>query len=119
MEPYSTKTIKLCFLLQEEEMSMSLICHLSMKKAMLVSLPNHPIVINPSDDSPDLSIADNHHVHNEPDDFKPAETHINDITEVQDITINDINTTNEVEPSLTLILPSAEINHDTLARQMV
>ncbi|GJS55589.1 retrovirus-related pol polyprotein from transposon TNT 1-94 [Tanacetum coccineum] len=37
-EPYSTKTMKLCLLLQEEEVSMSLICHLTMKKAIHVSL---------------------------------------------------------------------------------
>ncbi|GKD84546.1 retrovirus-related pol polyprotein from transposon TNT 1-94 [Tanacetum coccineum] len=44
-EPYSTKIIKLYLLLQEEEMYMSLICHLTMKKAMFVSLPKHPTVL--------------------------------------------------------------------------
>ncbi|GJT90235.1 retrovirus-related pol polyprotein from transposon TNT 1-94 [Tanacetum coccineum] len=38
-EPYSTKTMKLSSLLLEKEMSISLICHLTMKKAMHVSLP--------------------------------------------------------------------------------
>ncbi|GKA31507.1 retrovirus-related pol polyprotein from transposon TNT 1-94, partial [Tanacetum coccineum] len=38
-EPFSTKTMKLSSLLKEEEMSMSLICHLTMKKVMHVSLP--------------------------------------------------------------------------------
>ncbi|GJS60618.1 reverse transcriptase domain-containing protein [Tanacetum coccineum] len=44
-EPYSTKTMKLYLLLQEEEMYMSLICHLTMKKAMHVSLPKPPTVL--------------------------------------------------------------------------
>ncbi|GJV93413.1 hypothetical protein Tco_1541226 [Tanacetum coccineum] len=43
-EPYSTKTMKLYLLLQEEEMYMSLICHLTIKKAMHVSLPKPPVV---------------------------------------------------------------------------
>ncbi|GJZ21697.1 hypothetical protein Tco_0558736 [Tanacetum coccineum] len=38
-EPFTTKMMKLSSLLPEEEMSMSLICHLSIKKAMPVSLP--------------------------------------------------------------------------------
>ncbi|GJS79871.1 hypothetical protein Tco_0729752 [Tanacetum coccineum] len=38
-EPYSTRMMKLSLFLLEEEMSMSLICYLSIKKAMLVSLP--------------------------------------------------------------------------------
>ncbi|GJR96953.1 hypothetical protein Tco_0269127 [Tanacetum coccineum] len=37
-EPFTTRMMKLFSLLPEEEMSMSLICHLSIKKAMLVSL---------------------------------------------------------------------------------
>nr|GEU35920.1 retrovirus-related Pol polyprotein from transposon TNT 1-94 [Tanacetum cinerariifolium] len=41
-----------------------------------------------------------------------AKTRINDIPKVQDIIINDVNTTNEAKPS-----PSAKINHDTPAPQ--
>ncbi|GJZ87143.1 retrovirus-related pol polyprotein from transposon TNT 1-94 [Tanacetum coccineum] len=37
--------MKLCLFLPEEGMSMLLICHLTMKKVMLVSLPKHPIVL--------------------------------------------------------------------------
>ncbi|GJT08723.1 retrovirus-related pol polyprotein from transposon TNT 1-94 [Tanacetum coccineum] len=46
MEPFTTKMMKLSSLLLEEEMSMSLICHLLTKKAMHVSLPRpFPVLI--------------------------------------------------------------------------
>ncbi|GKB44068.1 retrovirus-related pol polyprotein from transposon TNT 1-94 [Tanacetum coccineum] len=41
---YSTKTVNLCLLLPEEEMSTLLTCHPTMMKARLVSLPKHPTV---------------------------------------------------------------------------
>ncbi|GJS57871.1 retrovirus-related pol polyprotein from transposon TNT 1-94 [Tanacetum coccineum] len=41
-EPFTTKMMKLSSLLPEEEMSMSLICHLSIKKSMHVPLPRPP-----------------------------------------------------------------------------
>nr|GEZ21676.1 hybrid signal transduction histidine kinase M [Tanacetum cinerariifolium] len=61
--------------------------------------------INPSDDLPDSHVADNHPIHNEPDDFDLAETHVNKITKDHDSSINDVNTTINVEPSPTLISP--------------
>ncbi|GJR45806.1 retrovirus-related pol polyprotein from transposon TNT 1-94 [Tanacetum coccineum] len=73
--------------------------------------------INPYDDSPDLSVTDDHHVYNEPNDFELAESQLNDIPEVQDITINDVNITIDDEPAPTLISPSTKINHDTLDPQ--
>ncbi|GKE43875.1 retrovirus-related pol polyprotein from transposon TNT 1-94, partial [Tanacetum coccineum] len=46
-EPYSTKMTMLSSLLLEEEMSMSLICHLTIKKAMLASFPRpHQVLIS-------------------------------------------------------------------------
>nr|GEU74514.1 hypothetical protein [Tanacetum cinerariifolium] len=50
MEPSTTKMMKLSLLLPEEEMSMSLIFHLSIKKAMPVSLPRPPQVSIGSDE---------------------------------------------------------------------
>nr|GEU92104.1 hypothetical protein [Tanacetum cinerariifolium] len=44
-EPFKTKMMKLSSFLLEEEMSMSLICHLSIKKAMHVSLPR-PLLVS-------------------------------------------------------------------------
>nr|GEU59867.1 putative ribonuclease H-like domain-containing protein [Tanacetum cinerariifolium] len=84
-----------------------------------ISFPDDELLAqkNPSQRKTDLSVADDHHVHSEPDDFKLAESHVNDIPEVQDIIVNDVNTTVGYEPSPTLILPSTGINHDTLAPQ--
>ncbi|GJX13711.1 retrovirus-related pol polyprotein from transposon TNT 1-94 [Tanacetum coccineum] len=65
--------------------------------------------------SPKFSIADDHPIHNEPDDFEPTENH-NDIPEAQDIT-SDVYLISEAEPSPTIMSPSTEINHDTLAPQ--
>ncbi|GJU48299.1 retrovirus-related pol polyprotein from transposon TNT 1-94 [Tanacetum coccineum] len=45
-EPFTTKMMKLSSLLLEEEISISLICHLSIKKAMPVSLPRPPQIEN-------------------------------------------------------------------------
>ncbi|GJT40397.1 hypothetical protein Tco_0940262 [Tanacetum coccineum] len=47
-EPFSTKKIKLSSLLLKEEMSMSLICHLSTKITMLISLPKLHLVLTGS-----------------------------------------------------------------------
>ncbi|GJX34400.1 retrovirus-related pol polyprotein from transposon TNT 1-94 [Tanacetum coccineum] len=58
-------------------------------------------------------ITDDHHVYNEPNGFELVESQLNDIPEVQDITINDVNITIDVEPAPTLISPSTKINHDT------
>ncbi|GKC76977.1 retrovirus-related pol polyprotein from transposon TNT 1-94 [Tanacetum coccineum] len=66
--------------------------------------------INPIHDSPNLSVAYDHPVHNESDDFEP------DILESQNITSN-VNPISEAKPSTTIISPSVEINHDTSAPQ--
>ncbi|GJW92818.1 retrovirus-related pol polyprotein from transposon TNT 1-94 [Tanacetum coccineum] len=38
-------------------------------------------IINITNDSPDISVADDHHVHNESDDSKPTKTQVNDTPE--------------------------------------
>ncbi|GJX41618.1 hypothetical protein Tco_0256608 [Tanacetum coccineum] len=62
-----------------------------------------------------FSIANDHPIYNEPDDLEPAENS-NDIFKTQNITSDD-NPISEAEPSPTIILPLAEINHDTPAPQ--
>ncbi|GKE85118.1 hypothetical protein Tco_1558860, partial [Tanacetum coccineum] len=69
--------------------------------------------INLSDESPDLLVADDQLVRNEPNELEPSEPHVNDNLKAQDITINDVIINNEAESSPTLISPSVEINHDT------
>ncbi|GKC63689.1 retrotransposon-related protein [Tanacetum coccineum] len=71
--------------------------------------------INSSDESPEFSIANDHPIYNEPDDLEPAKNH-NDIFKTQNITSDD-NPISKAEPSLTIISPLAEINHDTPAPQ--
>ncbi|GJR82666.1 retrovirus-related pol polyprotein from transposon TNT 1-94 [Tanacetum coccineum] len=65
--------------------------------------------------SPELSLADNHLVQNEPDDFEPAENH-NDVSQPKNITCKD-NPINEVDPLPIIISPSTDVNFDTLDPQ--
>ncbi|GKA54742.1 hypothetical protein Tco_0753691 [Tanacetum coccineum] len=65
--------------------------------------------INSTDESPELSIADEHPVYQEPNDSEPAETHI-DVFESQNITIS------EAEPSPIIISPLAEAGVTTRSR---
>ncbi|GJW46520.1 hypothetical protein Tco_0078166 [Tanacetum coccineum] len=78
-----------------------------------------PITHNciPTDDLPYLSVVDDQRVHNETNDFELDEAHETDILEVQDIILNNVNTTNDAEPSPIIISPSAKINHETPASQ--
>ncbi|GKA57282.1 hypothetical protein Tco_0756470 [Tanacetum coccineum] len=60
--------------------------------------------------------ADEHHVHNESDDFEPAKN-LDNIYETHNIS-DIVNPANAAEPITTLISPSAEISHDTPAPQV-
>ncbi|GJS70224.1 retrovirus-related pol polyprotein from transposon TNT 1-94 [Tanacetum coccineum] len=71
--------------------------------------------INSPDESPEFSIADDHLVHNEPNESEQPKIHI-DTFESQNITIND-EPIRDVKPSPTIISPSDVIIHDTLAPQ--
>ncbi|GJW46505.1 retrovirus-related pol polyprotein from transposon TNT 1-94 [Tanacetum coccineum] len=71
--------------------------------------------INSSNESLELSIADDHPIQNELDDFEPAKNH-NDTSKSKNITSND-NLVNETDPLLTIISPSVDVNHDTPTHQ--
>ncbi|GJZ63858.1 retrovirus-related pol polyprotein from transposon TNT 1-94 [Tanacetum coccineum] len=71
--------------------------------------------INSPHESPKYSIANDHLIHHEPNDFDPAEVD-NDTSDSQNITIND-EPISEVEPLPTIISPSVEVIHDSSAHQ--
>ncbi|GJX44500.1 hypothetical protein Tco_0261176 [Tanacetum coccineum] len=82
----------------------------------LIPFPHDTVIssnlnINSSDESPELSLADNHLVQNEPDDFEPAENQ-NDASQPKNITCKD-NPINEADPLPTIISPSTDVNLDT------
>nr|GEY41487.1 hypothetical protein [Tanacetum cinerariifolium] len=72
--------------------------------------------INSTDESPKLSIADEHPVHNKSNDFESAKN-LDNISEPHSIN-NDVDPISVVEPIITLISPLAEISHDTPAPQV-
>ncbi|GJX65303.1 hypothetical protein Tco_0299646 [Tanacetum coccineum] len=65
--------------------------------------------INSTDESPELSIVDDHPVYQEHDDSEPAETHI-DVSESKNITIS------EAEPSPIIISPLAKAGVTTRSK---
>ncbi|GKE09780.1 retrovirus-related pol polyprotein from transposon TNT 1-94 [Tanacetum coccineum] len=69
---------------------------------------------NSPDESPEFSIANDHLVHNEPDDFEPDEIH-DDTSGSQNITINN-GPISKAEPSPTIISPSAAAGVITRSR---
>ncbi|GJW04356.1 hypothetical protein Tco_1563212 [Tanacetum coccineum] len=71
-------------------------------------------VNNSLDESPEFSIVDDHPVHQEPDDFEPAEVH-NGTSVSQTITLNEV-PISESKPSPIIISPSADAGVTTRSR---